>query len=114
MIAHDIMHTRDVDNEPMEHFFTRNVRPSLYFYFDEDIIDGNRVVVLTIPAARTVPTEYKSERYIRIGSSKESVKNTPKEKQRFSGFCIMARRVCLILHRGLRISHLNSFFCTMR
>ncbi|MCR5740379.1 MAG: ATP-binding protein [Lachnospiraceae bacterium] len=79
-------YTRDVDNEPMEHFFTRNVRPSLYFYFDEDIIDGNRVVVLTIPAARTVPTEYKSERYIRIGSSKESVKNTQKEKQHFSGF----------------------------
>lgn len=41
------------------------------------MIDGNRVVVLTIPAARIVPTEYKDIRYIRIGSSKENIKKHP-------------------------------------
>ena len=68
---------KDVNHEPFQHYLSRNITPSIYFHFDEDNIDGNRVVVLTIPAARIVPTEFKEIRYIRIGSSKEKLKRFP-------------------------------------
>ncbi len=38
------------------------------------------MVVLSIPAARTVPTEFNGVRYIRIGSSKENVKKYPERE----------------------------------
>ncbi|MBR1708178.1 MAG: putative DNA binding domain-containing protein [Clostridia bacterium] len=68
---------KDIDNEPFQHYLSRYVSPALYFHFDEDVMDGHRVVVLTIPAARIVPTSYKDERWIRIGSSKERLKKYP-------------------------------------
>ena len=43
----------------------------------QDLIEENRVVVLTIPAARIVPTAYKDVRWIRIGSSKEKLSKYP-------------------------------------
>ncbi len=68
---------KDHNGEPLQHYLSRNISPSIYFHFDETLIDGNRVVVLSIPAARIVPTEYKDVRYIRIGSSKENIKKHP-------------------------------------
>ena len=68
---------QDVKNEPLEHFLARNVSPGIYFRFDETVIDGNRVVVLRIPAAHTVPTAYKGARYLRIGSSKVNLIKYP-------------------------------------
>ena len=41
------------------------------------MIEGNRVVVLRIPAAHTVPTAYKAIRYLRIGSSKVNLNKYP-------------------------------------
>ena len=76
----DFVYQRDVSkdsSEPFQHYLSRYVSPSLFFRFDEELIDGKRVVVLTIPAARIVPTEYKDVRYIRIGSSKEKLKKYP-------------------------------------
>ena len=37
-------------------------------------------MVLSIPAARIVPTEFKGIRYIRVGSSKENIKNHPERE----------------------------------
>ena len=71
---------RDIKNEPIEHYLARNVSPAIYFLFDEDRINGKRVVVLSIPAARIVPTEFKDVRYIRIGSSKENIKKHPERE----------------------------------
>ena len=68
---------KDVDHEPFQHYLSRYVSPTIYFRFDEEIIDGNRVVLLEIPAARIVPTEFKETRYIRIGSSKEKLRKYP-------------------------------------
>ena len=39
-----------------------------------------RVVVLSIPAAKTVPTAYQRIRYIRIGSSKERLDKYPERE----------------------------------
>lgn len=68
---------RDVKNEPLQHYLARKVKPDLNFRFKEEEINGNRVVVLMIPAARKIPTEFDKVRYIRIGSSKEDVRKFP-------------------------------------
>ena len=67
-------------NEPFQHYLNRNLSPRLSFKFDEDIIEGKRVVVLKIPAARGYPTAYNGERYIRIGSSKEELRRFPERE----------------------------------
>ena len=61
----------------MQHYLARKVKPDLNFRFKEEEINGNRVVVLMIPAARKIPTEFDKVRYIRIGSSKEDVRKFP-------------------------------------
>ena len=71
---------REIKNEPVEHYWARNTSPSIFFSFDEDMIEGKRVVVLKIPAARIVPTEFKGVRYIRVGSSKENIRKHPERE----------------------------------
>lgn len=71
---------QDVKNEPLEHYLARNVSPDLNFEFSETRIDGKRVVLLTIPAAKIVPTAYKNVRSIRIGSSKVNLGKYPERE----------------------------------
>nr|MBP3281084.1 putative DNA binding domain-containing protein [Treponema sp.] len=73
---------RDVKNEPLKHFLARQLSPDLNFSFSEVDFDGKKVVVLAVPAAKNVPTSFANERYIRIGSSKESLRKYP-EKEAF-------------------------------
>ena len=73
-------YNRDYKHEPVQHYIARKLSPSLFFQYDEDIIEGKRIVVLRIPAARTVPTDYDGVRYIRIGSSKENIKKHPERE----------------------------------
>lgn len=80
MTGTDFKYTKDVDHEPFEHRLYRNVAPAIFCRFDEENVEGHRIVVLTIPAARVVPTSYKDERYIRIGSSKENIKKHPERE----------------------------------
>ncbi len=72
----------DVKSEPLKHYLARQISPENNFDFTEVTIDGKRVVVLRIPAAKTVPTSFRNERYIRIGSSKENIRKYP-EKESF-------------------------------
>ena len=77
--THEIVGTKfdfykEINNEPLEHYLARNLTPSIEFYFREIIFKKKRLVVLVISAAKTVPTDYKNERFIRIGSSKENLK----------------------------------------
>lgn len=83
--SHELTNTKfnfqkDHDGEPFQHNLSRNISPAIYFHFEEGYIDGNRVVVLIIPAARIVPTEFKDVRYIRIGSSKENIRKHPERE----------------------------------
>lgn len=74
----------DVKGEPLSHWLARKVAPDVGFSFHEVEVLGRRVVVLEVPAARTVPTSFDGERYIRIGSSKERVSRYPeRESQLF-------------------------------
>lgn len=65
-------------SEVLKHFLARNLNPRIAFKFEEIYIDNNRLVCLTIPAAKEIITEFNHERYIRIGSSKELLRNFPK------------------------------------
>ena len=51
----------------------RRERPSR----DETEIEGKRLVLLTIPAAKSVPTKFSEQTFIRIGSSKEKLSKFP-------------------------------------
>lgn len=70
----------DIKNEPLKHFLAHQVSPDLNFTFEETTYEAKRVVVLTIPAARTVPTSFDNERFIRIGFSKESLRKYPEKE----------------------------------
>ena len=83
--THDVTGTTfnsnmDIKNEPLKHFLARQIYPDLNFSFEETNYEGKKVVVLTIPAARTVPTSFDNERFIRIGSSKESLRKYPEKE----------------------------------
>jgi len=85
--SHEIVGTsfncnQDVNHEPLKHYLARQFSPDINFAFEELIIEGKKIVLLTIPAAKSVPTSYARERYIRIGSSKENLRKYP-EKEAF-------------------------------
>ena len=73
---------KDVKGEPLEHFLARQIVPDINFQFEEAVIDGKRVVVLIIPAAKTVPTAFGGNRYIRIGSSKVNLNKYPERESK--------------------------------
>ena len=85
--THEIVGTkfnqyRDYNKEPYQNYLARNLSPSIGFEFDEISIDGKRVVVLTIPSAKSVPTAFNESRYIRIGSSKANLKDYPEREKK--------------------------------
>ena len=70
----------DVKNEPLEHYLARQIKPDLDFSFDELAFRGKRIVVLTIPAAKDVPSSFDKTRYFRIGSSKVNLMDYPERE----------------------------------
>ena len=70
----------DVKNEPIEHYLARQVKPDIPFHFEETTFHGKRVVVLSIPAAKDVPTSFARVRYFRIGSSKVNLLDYPERE----------------------------------
>lgn len=68
---------KEEKGEALKHFISRNLNPSISYKFNEEVFMGKRVIILTIPASKLVPTEFKKERYIRIGSSKENLRKYP-------------------------------------
>ena len=86
-VTHEVTGTKfepdqDVKGEPLKHYLARQIYPDIDFRFEEIKIEEKRLVVLVIPAAKTVPVSFSEERYIRIGSSKEKLRKYP-EKESF-------------------------------
>ena len=75
-----INYDKEIANEPFQHYIARNLSPSVSFFFQDFEYNGKRVVCLTIPSAKVIPTSFKGERYIRIGSSKENLKRYPERE----------------------------------
>lgn len=67
-------------NEVLEHYLARNLSPSISFRFIEVNHENKKAVILEIPKAVKIPTAFKSERYIRIDSSKANVKKFPERE----------------------------------
>lgn len=82
IVGTNIDYDKSINNEPIKHYLARKLNPSISFEFVETIIDNKRLVVLIIPAAKIIPTSFNDVRYIRIGSSKESLKKFPKKEAR--------------------------------
>ena len=80
--THEIIGTtvnfdKDVNHEPYKHYLARNLKPSVAFDVENVQIDGKRLVLLSVPAAKSVPTKFLSQAFIRIGSSKEKLSKFP-------------------------------------
>lgn len=81
IVGTDFDYYQDYKHEPYQNYLNRNLSPRIKFDFDEDVIDGKRVVVLAIEAAKEIPTSFNKVRYIRIGSSKGSMEDNPKKEK---------------------------------
>ena len=84
--THEIVGTyfdyyQDYRHEPYQNYLNRNLSPRIKFEFGEDVIYGKRVVVLAVEASKEIPTSFNKVRYIRIGSSKDSMENNPKKEK---------------------------------
>lgn len=66
--------------EPFQNYLARNLKPSIAFKFEEIFIKNKRIVVLTIPSAKNVPTSFNKVRYSRIGSSIASLEKYPERE----------------------------------
>lgn len=85
IVGTTVNYQKDYNKEPFQHYLARLLTPDLYFSFNEIEVQGKRVVVLDISAAKTVPTSFDGIRYIRIGSSKEKINKYPeREAQLFN------------------------------
>ena len=51
IVGTDFNQYREYNKEPYQNYLARNLSPSIGFSFEETMIEGNRVVVLVIPAA---------------------------------------------------------------
>ncbi|CAJ48010.1 ATP-binding protein [Bordetella avium] len=67
--------------EELEPWLLRSLQPQLNFSFIETSIDEKRVVILRIPRATHRPIAFFGEEYIRVGSYKKKLRDTP-EKER--------------------------------
>lgn len=67
--------------EELEPWLLRSLQPQIHFSFLETEIDGKRVVILRIPRATHRPIAFFGEEFIRVGSYKKRLKDTP-EKER--------------------------------
>ncbi len=68
---------RDFNDEPYKHYLARNLKPSIAFEVIEVTYLNHRVVILKVPASKSVQTRYKDVSYFRLGSSKEKISRYP-------------------------------------
>ena len=80
IVGTDFNQYQNYQKEPFQGYLARNLSPSVNFKFKEIEIQGKRVVVLIIPPAKEIPTSFRDNRYIRIGSSKANLKDYPKRE----------------------------------
>lgn len=82
IVGTNIDYDKAINNEPFKHYLARKLNPSISFEFVETYIENKKIVVLIIPSAKIVPTAFNDVRYIRIGSSKESLRKYPEREAR--------------------------------
>jgi len=68
-----------VGNEELEAWLTLHLAPRIDFRFHEFGLDGHRIVMLAIPAARHTPVRFKESEWIRVGTYKKKLKDFPEK-----------------------------------
>ncbi|MBF9010264.1 RNA-binding domain-containing protein [Corynebacterium phoceense] len=68
-------------NEDLLPWLTRVVTPSPNLTFESAVINGNNVVLLRVPAARTSPYSYDKSRYFRKGSYTKDLLDFPSDER---------------------------------
>lgn len=84
LIGTTINFDKDIDNEPYKHYLARNLKPSLPFEVIEREYLNKRIVILQVPASKSIQTKYKDVSYFRLGSSKEKVNKYPEWEQKLN------------------------------
>ena len=77
IVGTSINFDRDIDGEPYKHYLARKLEPSIAFEVQIFEYNGKRIVMLIIPASKSVKTKFNGVDYIRIGSSKEKLNKIP-------------------------------------
>lgn len=77
VVGTSINFDKDIDNEPYKHYLARNLKPSVTFEIIERMYNEKRIVILQVPASKSVQTKYKDIAYFRLGSSKERIAKYP-------------------------------------
>ncbi len=80
--THEIIGTvfdydKEENGESLIHYISRQLTPSINYEFEAFDYESKRIVCLTISASKLIPTEFKRERYIRVGYSKETLRKYP-------------------------------------
>jgi len=74
--------TKTVGNEVFENWLLRLLDPKVDFQFKDITVEGERVVLLAIERAFRNPVRFKSEGYVRVGSTLKKLKDAaPKERE---------------------------------
>ncbi|KGJ23451.1 ATP-binding protein [Paracoccus sanguinis] len=69
--------TKREQGQPFEIWLANRLQPGLDFRFEEVEYHGQRLVLLTIPAAATAPVEFDRTGYLRIGSATPRLSDHP-------------------------------------
>lgn len=73
-----------IGNQPLLIHLAANLAPAMTVGVQAGERDGQRVVVVRVPAASSAPVAYKGTRYVRIGESKTTLQGRPEERVLFS------------------------------
>ena len=88
IIGTTINFDRDIDGEPYKHYLARKLTPSIAFDVKEFLYNKKRIVLLTIPSAKSIKTKFDGVDYIRIGSSKEKLSKFPEYEIRLNNILL--------------------------
>lgn len=64
-------------NEEIESWILRSLSPQIHFQFFSLLMQEKKVVILKVSKASSKPTAFHGEEYIRVGSYKKKLKDTP-------------------------------------
>ncbi len=63
------------NNQDLENWLNNNLHPRINFQFHEGEFEGERIVVLEIPAAQHTPVRFNDSEFIRVNSAKRKLKD---------------------------------------
>ncbi len=63
--------------QPLEFWLAQRLKPSIAFSFSTFVVEGHRLVLLTVPAAAPTPVEFERQSFVRIGSATPLLSDYP-------------------------------------